>query len=105
VYLISSESLAAIKVGITSAMSRWDRVRQHRENGWDVVGVHPVETGTDALRLERKIIRWWRDELGVGAKVAKGDMPQCGYTETAPIELLQQTTTKLAELASSLTTG
>ena len=61
-----------------------DRVNTHEGEGWRRVGLWDTDAGAEAKRIERSVLRAWRDQwapYGVDPK----DMPKRGFTETAPI--------------------
>jgi len=84
VYLLKSPDFQALKVGVTSIDSA-DRVKRHVANGWVKVETWDVATGEDAVRVEQSILGWWRNDLGAPEVCTAADMPQGGWTETAPL--------------------
>lgn len=81
-YLISSETLEAVKVGITKATG--SRFKQHRDAGWAID--HYLECRGDmAMMLETLTLHRWRDTLGLPPFVSRDQMPQGGYSETVSL--------------------
>ncbi len=85
VYLLEHKKFAALKIGISTKKAQNDRVRNHERNGWSHLWSWRTPTGLDAVLVEEAILKWWRIELGAPAAMKKSDMPNGGYTETAPI--------------------
>jgi hypothetical protein len=82
VYLLRHRKFQAIKVGIASLNSQYDRIAHHQQNGWEPVASWSTPTGFQAALVEREILDWWRLELIAPPAVAKEQMPQGGHTET-----------------------
>lgn len=80
VYLVADSR--ALKVGCST--SRGERVATHRRFGWRLQWRIDGVSGDDAYAIEQGVIAWWRDEIGVPQVYQLADMPQGGYTETAP---------------------
>lgn len=102
IYLIENEDLEAVKVGITGIDRIYDRVQIHVANGWSLIGKWETSSGYTAMSVEDVILRFWREDLELPIAADPDEMPQGGWTETAP---LQQTdlaaTIRLLELALS----
>jgi len=87
-YLIKSNEFFALKIGITgeeSGLLRKNRIAQHDEFGWELIAQWRFKLGYDAESLEAEVLAWWRGKLGAPAALAKSDMPQGGWTETASL--------------------
>jgi hypothetical protein len=56
-----------VKVGITNsqASDSRGRVARHKRNGWTEVAVWALPSGSAAREVERAILCWWRDDLGL----------------------------------------
>ncbi|WP_028061193.1 GIY-YIG nuclease family protein [Candidatus Solirubrobacter pratensis] len=81
VYLLRADD-GALKVGIANQTST--RLEQHRRAGWQTLRVWTCERGDHARDIERGVIAWWRDELGLPPARTIGD----GWTETVHEDLL-----------------
>lgn len=80
VYVITHDAFNAHKIGI-GAPSGY-RLQEHRRQGWEVFKTLLLETGDEAFEVERKVLEWLRNELGLTPAVPKELMPQRGETET-----------------------
>ncbi len=85
---MSNTDYQAAKVGVTTTASRTDRLDRHTQEGWQLIQTWDVATGADAEDIETSILRWWRDDLEAPEAMTPDDMPQGGYTETAPLVLV-----------------
>jgi hypothetical protein len=83
VYLLVHDGFAALKVGVANVGSL--RLGGHERHGWRTVKTWECRTGGDALFVERTTLRWWRDDCGAAEACTLSDMPQGGWTETAPM--------------------
>lgn len=92
IYLATSVQLGAIKVGVSNRER--GRLAEHAKYGWlpfvvdERPCIWPVETGVQALVIEKKILHWWCNDLGACAFVDQVQMPQRGATETASLGLV-----------------
>jgi hypothetical protein len=84
VYLIKNYGLAALKVGVSTVTAKDKRISSHERYGWVQVKTWKVENGLAAMDIERKLIAWWRLERNAKFGCTPDQMPQGGYTETAP---------------------
>jgi len=84
-YLIRNESLSAIKIGVTTEAAQRSRLAAHAKNGWELIGTRHTPTGDEAEILESAVLTWWRNDLHLPVATASADMPQGGFTETAPL--------------------
>lgn len=75
VYLLTHNDWGAHKIGVANVGS--GRLDKHRLRGWTVVATHDC-LGADALRIERCVLSWWRDDLGCEPFLRDVD----GWTET-----------------------
>jgi hypothetical protein len=87
-YLIRNESLAAIKIGVTTDAARRSRLEVHARNGWELIDTRRTSTGAAAEILESAVLAWWRNDLHMPIATAHAEMPQGGYTETAPLGMV-----------------
>lgn len=80
VYVITHERLNAHKIGI-GAPSGY-RLKQHQRQGWEVFKTLLLDTGDEAFEIERRVLEWLRNDLGLPPAVPRESMPQRGETET-----------------------
>jgi hypothetical protein len=80
-YLLRHESLDALKIGITNSKNSQVRMTVHANQGWQVHRTLEMP-GSEAVRIEAFVLKWWRHTLGLPVQVLKSDMPQGGFTET-----------------------
>jgi hypothetical protein len=83
VYLIVHDVLDSVKIGI-GAHPNGKRIAQHEREGWRVIGTWVDLTPQLAWDTEKEVLASWRSR-GVPFGVMSQDMPQHGYTETAPM--------------------
>lgn len=88
VYLCVHYDLGALKVGVGSPTSV--RLATHRRRGWVVVTTRPT-TGSVALAIERHILDWWRNDLGLPPYLSVREMQQGGWTETVDLDAVDMT--------------
>ena len=102
IYLIENEDLEAVKVGITGTDRIYDRVQIHVANGWSLIGKWETGSGYTAMSVEELILRFWREDLELPIAADPDEMPQGGWTETAPLQQTDlEATIRLLELALS----
>ena len=97
VYLITHAGLGAAKVGISDAAGL--RLAAHRRKGWQVASVFSVPAGR-AAAVEAAMLEGWR-RAGMPSYLARGQMPQGGWTETVALGRLDLAAevTRLCKLA------
>jgi hypothetical protein len=98
-YLVVNRALASVKVGIASSSSNYDRIAHHKKFGWHLKASWKFKSGQEAESVEESVIRWWRNDLGLGPAVSPNEMPQGGWTETAAFQR------GLIEATSKMVTG
>jgi len=83
-YLIRSESLNAVKIGIAnpSRRSDGDRLTRFMKIGWEVIGVWNFEIGSHAEEVEKRIFALIRNERKIPVFLSSQDMQIGGHTET-----------------------
>jgi hypothetical protein len=81
-YIIKSDDLNAIKVGIGNVTRKTDRISEHLKYGWTLLYRQDLDTGEFAFELEQKVLIWIRQERKLGIYLTKSQMPQGGWTET-----------------------
>lgn len=79
VYLAAHPTLHAVKIGIANMSGH--RLGQHRKRGWEIVITIQV-LGEHALKIEKEILDWWRNDLHLPVHLSKHEMPHRGWTET-----------------------
>lgn len=79
VYLVHDAQHRVVKVGITNATAH----RMTKYSSWKVVAFIETSTGNEAARIEAEVLRHWAVELELKPKLARSEMPDKGYTETA----------------------
>lgn len=105
VYLLRHSRYQALKIGVASEVSKYDRIGHHAGNGWKLEGNWVVPTGAHAAAVEQKILRWWRQEIGAPIALSHKEMPQGGWTETASHSYVGVSATKvrIEELTAEFT--
>lgn len=83
IYLLRHDGYEALKVGVASDASKYDRIAHHGRNGWKPVGSWVTPTGAHAAAVEQEVLRWWREEIKAPIALSQKEMPQGGWTETA----------------------
>jgi hypothetical protein len=82
-YLITNSILNAHKVGMGNHKKRNDRLGRFIKDGWETFRVWEMETGADAIDIEKKVFRILRNDLNIPIYLSKEDMPKTeGHTET-----------------------
>ena len=89
------------QVGITGAEARENRLVRHRKNGYQQVAIWHFELGSDARKVEREIIRRWReeDDLLPAAPEGEDGWTETVHTDSLPLREIQQRIDLLAEAA------
>jgi len=85
IYLVAHSGYRAIKIGVGAAHRK--RIQQHEKNGWETLKEWSGFNGITAYAAEGAVLCAWRT-AGIPAAVTASDMPQAGYTETAPMDLV-----------------
>ena len=85
VYLLRNDEHFAMKVGVTTAKARTDRIAQHTGRGWVLEARWEVSTGDRAVEIESAVLEWWRSDLGAPPALLASEMPQGGWSETASL--------------------
>ena len=83
IYLITHKEFDALKVGIGSQKFR---IRQHTEQGWEVIQIWNFKTGFKASEIEEKVLKHLRADLKLINALSKELMPQKGHTETFSLD-------------------
>lgn len=82
VYLLRHDRHQALKIGVASEASKYDRIADHARHGWEMVRSWATPSGNHAAAIEQEVLRWWREEIGAPMALTKKEMPQGGWTET-----------------------
>ena len=82
-YIIFSDELNAIKVGIGNPDSRPDRIKSFLKAGWYLFKKYDFSLGNDAWKIEVNVLRWLRKELKYPPYLTIEQMPKTGgHSET-----------------------
>ncbi len=81
-YLIHHEVFAAYKVGIGNIKTVNDRIDSHKKSGWNLIERYSFEKGSQAFKVEKKILNWVRNELGLPIHLTNKDFSHGGASET-----------------------
>ncbi|AXH66336.1 hypothetical protein SEA_SATIS_177 [Streptomyces phage Satis] len=87
VYVVFSESLGSLKIGISSNLSG-ARVSQHTQYGWVVLQEWTMARLESARKVEREVLRELRVDRNLPAHLTAEQMPQGGWTETVSAGLI-----------------
>lgn len=85
VYLCANNELGALKVGVGAPTNV--RIIEHAKRGWTTLITVPVP-GRIALAIEKEILDWWRNDLGLPPYLSQCEMPQNGWTETVDLDAI-----------------
>jgi len=89
IYLITHNQLNAHKVGFGNHKKREDRLQRFNKKGWDTYKVWQMDSGGQAVDIEKEIFRIIRKELKIPSYLTKADMPQTGgQAETMDADLI-----------------
>lgn len=81
-YLIHHEVFAAYKVGIGNYKTVNDRIESHKKSGWQLLEKFSFKKGSEAFKVEKKILKWIRKEKGLPAHLTNSDFTHGGASET-----------------------
>ena len=82
-YLITNKTLKAHKIGVGNQGRRIDRIKRFKNYGWIVYQTWNFNTGVDAIKIEKQVLKIIRNEWGVPIYLKKSQMPvTMGHTET-----------------------
>jgi hypothetical protein len=81
-YLIHHKEFAAYKVGIGNLKTVHDRIDSHKKYGWELLEKYSFEKGSQAFKIEKKILKWIRNERGLPVYLTNKDFKHGGATET-----------------------
>ena len=92
-YLITHKELGSHKVGIGNHKKKNDRLGRFRIYGWETHKIWEIETGKEALKIEKEVFKILRKEMKLPIFLSNEDMPKTqGHSETVDadsITLLQ----------------
>lgn len=97
VYLLRHEGMGALKIGVAGMTT--SRIEIHGRHGWAEVARREVGSGTEALLMEGDVLLSWRAIGGV-PHLRPEDLPQGGWTETAPDGPLHELAAKAIVLST-----
>jgi hypothetical protein len=83
-YLIQHRQLLAYKVGVARGDS--SRLRQHKEQGWELIRLWNFVNGALAYSVEAKVLNWVRNDLGLRSYLGREQMTQGGWSETFELD-------------------
>jgi len=81
-YLIHHDVYGAYKVGIGNFKTVNDRIESHKKSGWSLLEKYSFEKGSQAFKIEKKILNWVRKELGLPIHLTNKDFTHGGASET-----------------------
>jgi hypothetical protein len=82
VYFIEHPEKRALKVGVTGDAAKQNRLSYHERCGWNIIQTWNCADGSQAFSLEKKVLDYWRTDLGAPMFLRASDMPDGGWTET-----------------------
>jgi hypothetical protein len=89
IYLITNERLGSHKVGIGNHKKLNDRLGRFLNQGWEAHKVWEMETGAEALRIEKSIFKVIRKDLKIPVHLSRSEMPKTeGHTETVSADTI-----------------
>ncbi len=89
IYLITHYQLNAHKVGFGNHKKREDRLQRFNKKGWKTHKVWQMNTGGEAVDIEKEIFIIIRKELNIPIYLTKADMPHTGgQAETMDADLI-----------------
>jgi hypothetical protein len=81
-YLIHHEMFAAYKVGIGNYKTVNDRIKSHKKSGWELLEKYSFKKGSTAFEVEKKVLKWIRNEKGLPAHLTNKVFTHGGASET-----------------------
>ena len=87
-YICTSSSFNAHKIGIST--SEKTRMRRLSQDGWEVKEKFSFLNGSEAIKIEQSILRWWRQELNLPPFVPNNLLKSgAGGTETVSADEME----------------
>jgi hypothetical protein len=83
IYLVTHPFHDALKIGIGNQNFR---IKQHTEQGWEVIKLWNYKSGFKASEIEQKILLHLRHDLKLMNALSREEMPQKGHTETFSLD-------------------
>jgi hypothetical protein len=83
-YVIKHDQMGALKVGIGNPSSVPDRIKSYLKKDWILLRKYDFPTGIKAERLETKVLKWIRKDLGLQPYLSR-QVLRNGHTETADL--------------------
>ena len=81
-YIMVSQELQSIKVGISNTSSNQNRIQNHKKYGWELIKKYSFATGKEASDLENLVLNWLKKDKNLGIHLTKEFMPSGGFSET-----------------------
>ena len=82
-YIIFHADFDSIKVGISNENSNQNRLIAFFKDGWQLHYKYDFKIGSDAIKIEKEILRWIREDLELPIHLSLKQMPITGgHTET-----------------------
>jgi len=81
-YLIHHELFSAFKVGIGNYKTVNDRIESHKKSGWELLEKYSFKKGSEAFKVEKKVLKWIRKEKGLPIHLTNKDFTHGGASET-----------------------
>ena len=89
IYLISNSELGSHKIGIGNKRKSRDRLKKFMNRGWEPYKVWELDTGAQALKIEKEVFRILRREMKIPAYLSAEQMPVTGgETETIDSDVI-----------------
>ena len=81
-YLIHHREYAAYKIGIGNDGTTNDRIESHKKSGWELITKYSFEKGSQAIAVEKRILKWIRTEKKLSVYLTNKDFKHGGASET-----------------------
>jgi hypothetical protein len=81
-YLVHHEVFAAFKVGIGNFKTVKDRIESHKKSGWELLEKYSFEKGSQAFKVEKKVLEWVRKERALPIHLTNKEFTHGGASET-----------------------
>jgi hypothetical protein len=92
-YFISKASVGSYKIGITNQFTKQDRLNEFVKQGWKVERTWEDNNGRVIQKVETRLLRWIRKDLGFPPFLSFIDMPRTGgWSETLSQEAVSKRT-------------
>jgi formylmethanofuran dehydrogenase subunit E/predicted GIY-YIG superfamily endonuclease len=81
-YFIHHKEHAAYKIGIGNEGTTNDRIESHKKSGWKLIVKHGFEKGSQAIKVEKKLLQWIRTEKQLSIYLTNKEFKHGGASET-----------------------